>query len=394
MKQQARTVRQTDLLEIERRVFLAHTLHHRGRRVLRIRRNHRQILRHEISLHHAAQAGRRQRKEPLEVGAVVINVAHDHFTGPETRGLSRHRLAHVHLGSDRLPHGFRERLGADAFLRHAGEFTQNRLLGGEPLVRISQVGNIEQTTRARTPRHRIDAVNEAVFFANSLPENGTVAVTEHHREHVERRRIRMRQTGNLPTEPGPGNLHVFKKMLVTARELSGFIRHQDRSQTLARRFAEMFGNRGPRRSRIEIPCDDEHEIVGHVTGAIISNQIVTRGRGENVAVPDDRLPVRMRAKRSFKQRLPEPLIGIIQTHVDLAQNHFLFLRHFLGGQGRTQHCVGQEVDRHAGVLGRKIDIIHRAIKRRVSVDVSAMRLNGGGNLAARPALGALEKHVL
>ena len=42
-----------------------------------------------------------------------------------------------------------------------------------------------------------------------------------------------------------------------------------------------------------------------------------------------------------------------------------------------QHRIGQQINRHARVLARQIDVIDRAIKRRVSVDVAAMGLDLG-----------------
>ena len=59
-----------------------------------------------------------------------------------------------------------------------------------------------------------------------------------------------------------------------------------------------------------------------------------------------------------------------------------------------QDHVGQKVDGNGGVLRGEIDVVDRAIKRRVGVDVTAVRLDGGGDLAAGPAFRSLEEHVL
>ena len=58
-----------------------------------------------------------------------------------------------------------------------------------------------------------------------------------------------------------------------------------------------------------------------------------------------------------------------------------------------QHRVGQQIDRHARVFARQIDVIHRAIKRRVSVNVTAMGLDLGRDFPPRAPRRALEQHV-
>ena len=102
----------------------------------------------------------------------------------------------------------------------------------------------------------------------------------------------------------------------------------------------------------------------------------------------------MRAEGGLEQRLAEPLVGIVKAHVDLAQDHLLLLGHLPLGQRRAERGVGQQVHGDRGVLRRHVDVVDGAVEGGVGVDVAAMRLDRGGDLPPRPALRALEQHVL
>ena len=219
-------------------------------------------------------------------------------------------------------------------------------------------------------------------------------MAQDHGEHVERRSIGMGESGDLPAEAGARDLHVFVKMLVAAGKLPGLVRHEHGRKAHARGLAKVLRNAGARGPRVEIACDDQHQVVRHVAGAVVGQQILAGAGGKDIAMTDDGLTVGMRAEGRLKQRLREPLVGIIQAHVDLAQDNFLLLRDLIGGQGRVQHGVGEEVDGHRGVLSRQIDVIDCAVEGRVGVDVATVRLHGGGYLPAGAAGGALEEHVL
>ena len=56
--------------------------------------------------------------------------------------------------------------------------------------------------------------------------------------------------------------------------------------------------------------------------------------------------------------------------------------------------VGQEVDGDGGMLARQVDVVNSAVESRVGVEVTAVRLDGRGDLAAGATPGALEQHVL
>ena len=204
----------------------------------------------------------------------------------------------------------------------------------------------------------------------------------------------MREPGNLPAQAGAGHLHVLEEVPVAARKLPRLVGHQHRGQADTRGFAEMLRDGRAGRRRVEVADDHQHEVVRHVAGAIIGQQVLVAVGREHIAVADDRLAVGMHAEGGFEQGLGEPLVGIVEAHVDLPQDDFLFLRHLPGGQDRMEHGIGEQVDGHGGVRGRHVDVIHRAVKRGVGVDVAPVGLHRRGNLPAGPALRALEEHVL
>ena len=204
----------------------------------------------------------------------------------------------------------------------------------------------------------------------------------------------MGEAGDLPAEAGAGDLHILGQMLVAAGELRGFVGHEHGREPGARGLAKMLRDGRAGRRRVEITGDDQHEVVRHVAGPVVGLQVVAGTGGEDVAVADDGLAVGMRAEGGLEQRLRQPLVGVVEAHVDLAQDDFLLLRHFLRGQRGVQHGVGEQVDGDSGVLRRHVDIVDGAVERRVGVDVAAMRLDGRGDLPAGAAFRALEEHVL
>ena len=109
---------------------------------------------------------------------------------------------------------------------------------------------------------------------------------------------------------------------------------------------------------------------------------------------DDRLAIRMLAKRRSEQRVPNPIVRVVLRHRDLAQDDVLLLHALVGRQRRVQHRIREQIDRDRRVFAGQVDVIDRAIEGRVGVDVAAVRLDRRRDVASRAPLGALEQHVL
>ena len=101
----------------------------------------------------------------------------------------------------------------------------------------------------------------------------------------------------------------------------------------------------------------------------------------------------MLAEGGRKKLLAEPVIRVVLPHVDLAQDDVALANHLVGGQRGVQHGISEHIDGDASMLGRDVDVIHRAVEGRVGVEVAAVRLDGQGDFATRAPLGALEQHV-
>ena len=330
----------------------------------------------------------------LEIGAAVIEIARDHFGRAETRGLAAHRFAGIDFAHDELAQRFLQ-LGRRESARRAA---RERLLDGgngfRPFRTIAGERDAEKSAGAGAPGRRVNRVHQAGAFANLAPQHRAVTVTEHRREQVEHGRIVVRESGNRPREHRPRHLDVFVAVLGARRELERLRGHQHRGEATARRGAEMLRHGGTRGREVEIADDDDHEVVWHVARPIIGREILGRRRGKDIAVSDDRLAIGVLAKRRGKQRIPQTVVGIVLRHRDLAQDDVFFLHGFVLRQLRMQHRVGQDVDRHGRVFARQIDVVNRAVKCRVGVDVAAMRLHRGADFPASPAVGAFEQHVL
>jgi len=104
--------------------------------------------------------------------------------------------------------------------------------------------------------------------------------------------------------------------------------------------------------------DDDDEIVGHITGAIVGDEIVARDDGEYVAMADDRIAIGMGAEGCFEKSFGKALVGIVARHGDLAQNDVALACHLVDRQGRVQGGVGEQIDGHADMLRRQVNVVN------------------------------------
>ncbi len=396
LEQEARTIGDDDFLEVRdgANPFAAVAAGGRGGRTDRIDRHRGQSLGHEVGPEYAAEFGGRERAQAFEVSATVIEIADHDLGDPEPRGLAGHGLARVDFADHDLAEGLGNELGGKPARDMARELALDGGGGRLAFVSIAGEGNVEEPAGARIPGMGIDGVNETRLFADGLPENGAVAISQDGGEQVERGRIRMRQSGNLPAKAGPRELHLLKAVLLAPGKLPGFVGQRHGRQPGARNGTELLLNDLADGGGVKGADHDEHEIVGHVARAVVGEQVFAGDAGNHVAIADDGMAVRVLAESRGKEHLAEAVVGIILPHVDLAQNDVTFPRHLVSGQRGVQHGIGENIDGHGGVLGGQVDVIDGVVKGGIGVDIAAMRLDGGGDLPARAAAGAFEKHVL
>ena len=231
------------------------------------------------------------------------------------------------------------------------------------------------------------------LLADLLPQHGAIAAAQHRGEQIEDRCVRMRESGNRPSEGAAGELDILEAVLSPRSELERLGRNQHGGEARARRAAEVLLDRGAGRGEIDIAHNDDDQIVRHVTRSVVADEIFPGDGGKHLAVANHGLTIRMLAESRRKKRVPQSVIRVILRHRDLAENNVFLLRRFVGRERGVQYRVGEQVDSDRRVLTGQIDVVNRAVKGRIGIDVAAVRLHRRGNFAAGPARSALEQHV-
>ncbi len=348
---------------------------------------------HQMSSEHAAQIGGRERPQAFKIGTAVFEIADHDLGDSQARGLAGHGLAGVDLAHHGLTDRLREEFPGKAPNRAARELLFNAGGGRFAFAGVTGERNQEQAGGAGIPGMGVDGVHQPRPFAHGLPQDRAVAAAQDRSEHVERRRVRMRETGDLPGKISARELHVLEQMLLTTGQLERLAGQRERGEPRTRDGAKVFFDGGARGSGLKGADHHEHEIVGHIARVVVRQEVIARDGGKHVAVTDDRMAIRMLAEGGRKKHLAEPVIRVVLPHVNLAQDDVAFANHLVGGQRGVQHGISEHINGHASMLGRDVDVIHRAVEGRVGVKVAAMRLDGQGDFATRAPLGALEQHV-
>ncbi len=240
----------------------------------------------------------------------------------------------------------------------------------------------------------VDRVDEALFFAELLPERRAVAVAEHDGEQVEQRRVGVGERDRGPGDGAAGLLDLGGVAAHAGRELGVFGRLIHGGEAAAGRGAEVFLHAGAGGLGGDVAGDDDHEVVGRVAFAVVGEQLVAGDGGEDVAVADDGLAQGMVFEDGAGEGVPVGAVVVVVAHGDLAQDDVAFARDLVGGQRAVQRHVGEQIDGDIEVGGGQVDVIDGAVVGGVGVDRAAVGLDGGGDLAAGAALRALEEQVL
>jgi hypothetical protein len=265
LEQQPGAVGQPDFREVGRRRHRRCRPRGRFRRRGRIQRDCRQPVRIQIGLQGCTDIRGRDATQVTEIGPAMVEVADDNFRHAEARRLAAHRLARVDFAHHELAHRLPELTGGKPARRTARQGAMNRGLGRLAFARIAGERNAKEPRRARIPGGRVDRVDEAGLFPNLLPQDGTVAVPQHHRKQVEHRRVGVCDPRDRPRQHAAGHLHVLKPVLRPRRQLRRLHRHQHRREANPRRAAKMLLHLRPRGGQVDVAHDDHDQVVRHVS---------------------------------------------------------------------------------------------------------------------------------
>ena len=143
----------------------------------------------------------------------------------------------------------------------------------------------------------------------------------------------------------------------------------------------------------DVAHDEEEDVVGRVTLAVVAHDVRALKRVEDVAVADDREAIRAARVSGLEEPAARAATGVVVAHVHLTADDVELLLQLVVGQRGVLHDVAEHVhgDARAGV--RRVDVIHRAVEARVGVHVAAYVLHLAVNLPRRPRGGAFEEHM-
>ncbi len=136
------------------------------------------------------------------------------------------------------------------------------------------------------------------------------------------------------------------------------------------------------------------QILRSVALVIIRQHVLARDLVEEIEMADDGMPVGMPHEGGAENQPPQFRVGIVPPHGELAPDDVHLLVVFLRGNGGIENRVGKNVERRQGMIGRKIDVIDRAVERRVGVEMAAQVLDLLRQLAVAARRRALEHQVL
>ena len=144
---------------------------------------------------------------------------------------------------------------------------------------------------------------------------------------------------------------------------------------------------------LHVARDDVENIVGRVFLRVVITDVLRLHFVENIRVADDGETIRTLGVSRFKQATARAATRIVMAHIHFAADDIHFLREFVWWQIRVLHDVAQNINGLHRARVRHINMIHRAIKTRVGVHVTARFLHFLINTTARTRRCAFEEHM-
>ena len=153
--------------------------------------------------------------------------------------------------------------------------------------------------------------------------------------------------------------------------------------------------RAARRGRRRASRRSHHETLGPVPAVDVGEERVARGAPHGVLGADD-----VPAERLVAVQMPLPDVADVAArgvgvHVHLLDDHALLTLDLVGVEARVAQHVDEHVERDVACLRGALHVVARELLPREGVELAADRVDLGRDVpCGRPALGALEEHVL
>ena len=391
--QDAQTVGQGEFLDPSQPGLRARA-QRRGERTFRIERSDGQSGDGEILCGHALQLGRGYAGDLTEIFGAKVRIASEEPAAADIRGATARGGKIVQLVGEYAFAGFghfRFRRRGLAIFRYDIQSGFFRL---RSLFRFAEKIDAEESHFAGHVGISRYVVDEIASLAQLEVQRRAAPSAQHRGEHIKGRGVRMGQGRDVPDERTTGKLGLEFFVRLAAAHLRGFARDEERFARAALAPTEPF--LGLVENILSFHVADHHEehIVRHIALPVISLEIGAIQPIENIKMPDDWVAVGALAERSGKHQLGAHAVRIIESHSELAPDHFLLFGILRLGQNRMHRRIGQQLDGCSCALGRHIDPIDRAVKRRVGIDVTPGLLHGARDLVGSAFLRAFENHVL
>ncbi len=145
----------------------------------------------------------------------------------------------------------------------------------------------------------------------------------------------------------------------------------------------------------ELPADTDDETLGPVPAVDVGEERVARGAAHGVLGADDVPAERLVAVQMALPDVADVAARRVGVHVHLLDDHALLALDLVGVEARVAQHVDEHVERHVARLRGALHVVARELLPGEGVELAADRVDLGRDVPRRrPALGALEEHVL
>ncbi len=267
--------------------------------------------------------------------------------------------------------------------------------GDEGLLLVRRAADFDapEAVIGRGVGEGVELLGQGEFFDAALVEARAAPAAGQHGQEIKRGRVGVIESAHGPAEGDPAELGGKFAAKRPALVLAGFVREIEVGHFAARNFFEKLRRAGEDGFRRDGAADDQAEILRSVTLVVVGQHVVARELVEEIEVADDGMAVGMPDKGGLEDELAEFGVGVVAAHGELAADDFHLLREFLGGDGRVEYGVAQDLQRRQRVVRRKIDVIDGAVEGGVGVEVAAEVLDLLRHLAVAAGRRALEHKV-
>ena len=145
---------------------------------------------------------------------------------------------------------------------------------------------------------------------------------------------------------------------------------------------------------VEIPHRNDDKVRGDIGIVEVAAQRGLVETRDAVGRAEDRPAERMTVPVGFGEELVHQIVRRVLDHLDLFEDDLLLALDVFRGEHRARDEIRQDVGRERQVLVEHLDVVAGVLLRRESVELAADGIHLLGNVFRRPALRALEEHVL